>query len=76
MALLHIVRTGEGRALRPSNVDMARHSIRLLDTKSGRAARGSPSADDALALDRHTQGAVRRQGTAAAILPLGGPAVE
>jgi integrase/recombinase XerD len=45
------LRVSEILALRPSDVDMARHSIRLLDTKSGRAqTRGfHPSADDALA---------------------------
>jgi site-specific recombinase XerD len=45
------LRVSEVLALRPSDVDMDRHSIRLLDTKSGRAqTRGfHPSADDALA---------------------------
>jgi|ERR1022692_3147283 site-specific recombinase XerD len=45
------LRVSEVLALRPADVDMARHSIRLLDTKSGRAqTRGfHPSADDALA---------------------------
>ena len=45
------LRVGEVCNLRPSDVDMARHSIRLLDSKSGRAqTRGyHPSADLALA---------------------------
>ena len=45
------LRVSEILALRPSDVDMARHSIRLLDTKSGHAqTRGfHPSAEDALA---------------------------
>ena len=45
------LRVSEVLAVRPSDVDMARHAIRLLDTKSGRAqTRGfHPSADDALA---------------------------
>jgi integrase/recombinase XerD len=45
------LRVSEVLALRPSDVDMAKHSIRLLDTKSGHAqTRGfHPSADDALA---------------------------
>jgi integrase/recombinase XerD len=44
------LRVSEVLALRPSDVDLARHSIRLLDTKSGYAqTRGfHPSADDAL----------------------------
>jgi len=45
------LRVSEVLALRPADVDMARHNLRLLDTKSGRAqTRGfHPSADDALA---------------------------
>jgi site-specific recombinase XerD len=45
------LRVSEVLALRPSDVDLAKHSLRLLDTKSGRAqTRGfHPSADDALA---------------------------
>jgi integrase/recombinase XerD len=45
------LRVSEVLALRPADVDMARHSIRLLDTKSGRPqTRGfHPTADDALA---------------------------
>lgn len=45
------LRVSEILALRPSDVNLARHSIRLLDTKSGKAqTRGfHPSADDALA---------------------------
>jgi site-specific recombinase XerD len=45
------LRVSEILAVRPSDVDMARHSIRLLGTKSGQAqTRGfHPSADDALA---------------------------
>ena len=45
------LRVSEVLAPRPSDVDMARHSIRLLGTKSGQAqTRGfHPSADDALA---------------------------
>jgi site-specific recombinase XerC len=45
------LRVSEILAVRPSDVDMARHSIRLLDTKSGQPqTRGfHPSADDALA---------------------------
>jgi integrase/recombinase XerD len=45
------LRVSEVLAVRPSDVDMARHSIRLLGTKSGQAqTRGfHPSADDALA---------------------------
>jgi integrase/recombinase XerD len=45
------LRVSEILALRPSDVDLSRHSIRLLDTKSGRAqTRGfHPTADDALA---------------------------
>jgi integrase/recombinase XerD len=44
------LRVSEVLALRPSDVDLAKHSIRLLDTKSGKAqTRGfHPSADDAL----------------------------
>lgn len=44
------LRISEILASRPADVDMSRHSIRLLDTKSGRAqTRGfHPSADDAL----------------------------
>jgi integrase/recombinase XerD len=45
------LRVPEVLAVRPSDVDLARHSIRLLGTKSGQAqTRGfHPSADDALA---------------------------
>jgi integrase/recombinase XerD len=45
------LRVSEILAVRPSDVDLAKHSIRLLDTKSGHAqTRGfHPSADDALA---------------------------
>lgn len=45
------LRVSEIVALRPSDVDFSKHSIRLLDTKSGEAqTRGfHPSADDALA---------------------------
>ncbi len=45
------LRVSEILALRPSDVNLAKHSIRLLDTKSGKAqTRGfHPSADDALA---------------------------
>jgi integrase/recombinase XerD len=45
------LRVSEILALRPADVDPAKHSIRLLDTKSGMAqTRGfHPSADDALA---------------------------
>lgn len=45
------LRVSEVLSLRPSDVDMAKHSIRLLDTKSGKPqTRGyHPSADDALA---------------------------
>ena len=44
------LRISEVLALRPADVDMAAHSVRLLDTKSGHAqTRGfHPSADDAL----------------------------
>ena len=44
------LRVSEILALRPSDVDLAKHSIRLLDTKSGKAqTRGfHPSAEDAL----------------------------
>lgn len=44
------LRVSEALAIRPADIDMAAHSIRLLDTKSGRAqTRGfHPSADDAL----------------------------
>src|ERR1039457_4341547 len=44
------LRVSEILSLRPADVDMARHSIRLLDTKSGKPqTRGfHPSADDAL----------------------------
>ena len=44
------LRVSEVLALRPADVDLTRHSIRLLDTKSGGAqTRGfHPSADDAL----------------------------
>jgi hypothetical protein len=55
------LRVSEVLAVRPSDVDMARHSIRLLDTKSGRAqTRGfHPSADDALARWMDTRKALR-----------------
>ena len=45
------LRVSEVLGLRPSDVNLAKHSLRLLDTKSGRAqTRGfHPSADDALA---------------------------
>ena len=45
------LRVSEVLALRPSDVNLAKHSLRLLDTKSGKAqTRGfHPSADDALA---------------------------
>jgi site-specific recombinase XerD len=45
------LRVSEILALRPADVDLGRHSIRLLDTKSGKAqTRGfHPSAEDALA---------------------------
>ena len=45
------LRVSEVLALRPADVDLGKHSIRLLDTKSGRPqTRGfHPSADDALA---------------------------
>jgi site-specific recombinase XerD len=45
------LRVSEILSLRPADVDLAKHSIRLLDTKSGKAqTRGfHPSADDALA---------------------------
>jgi integrase/recombinase XerD len=45
------LRVSEILSLRPADVDVAKHSLRLLDTKSGRAqTRGfHPSADDALA---------------------------
>jgi integrase/recombinase XerD len=45
------LRVSEVLALRPADVDMTKHNLRLLDTKSGRAqTRGfHPSADDALA---------------------------
>lgn len=45
------LRVSELVSLKPSSVDLAGHSIRLLDTKSGKAqTRGySPQADDALA---------------------------
>jgi integrase/recombinase XerD len=45
------LRVSEILSLRPSDIDIARHSIRLLDTKSGcPQTRGfHPSADDALA---------------------------
>jgi integrase/recombinase XerD len=45
------LRVSEVLALRPSDVDVGRHSIRLLDTKSGKPqTRGfHPSAEDALA---------------------------
>ena len=45
------LRISEALALRPADIDLARHRIRLLDTKSGQPqTRGlHPSADDALA---------------------------
>jgi site-specific recombinase XerD len=45
------LRVSEVLAVRPADVDMAKHSIRLLDTKTGKPqTRGfHPSADDALA---------------------------
>lgn len=45
------LRVSELLALRPSDIDLAKHSIRLLDTKSGRPqTRGfHPSAEDAIA---------------------------
>lgn len=45
------LRVSEVLSLRPSDVDLSKHTIRLLDTKSGHAqTRGfHPSADDALA---------------------------
>lgn len=45
------LRISEALALRPSDVDLKHHTLRLLDTKSGKAqTRGfHPSADDALA---------------------------
>jgi site-specific recombinase XerD len=45
------LRVSEVLALRPADVDLTRHTLRLLDTKSGHAqTRGfHPSADDALA---------------------------
>jgi integrase/recombinase XerD len=58
------LRVGEVLAIRPSDVDMAAHSIRLLDTKSGQPqTRGfHPSADDALArwLDTRKALGIRR----------------
>jgi integrase/recombinase XerD len=53
LTLLHRsgLRVNEALAIRPADVNLAKHSIRILDTKSGKAqTRGfHPSADDALA---------------------------
>lgn len=61
------LRVSEVLSLRPSDIDMAKHSIRLRDTKSGRAqTRGfHPSADDALArwLDTRKAAGIGNHGT-------------
>jgi site-specific recombinase XerD len=70
------LRVSEVLALRPSDVDMGKHSIRLLDTKSGRAqTRGwHPSADDALARWIDTRRALSINGRARLFCTLqGGP---
>jgi site-specific recombinase XerD len=70
------LRVSEVLALRPADVDLAKHSIRLLDTKSGRAqTRGfHPSADDALARWIDTRKALSISGRARLFCTLaGGP---
>ncbi|SRR6266536_3281257 len=70
------LRVSEILALRPTDVDLARHSIRLLGTKSGQAqTRGfHPTADDALARWLDTRKALGISGRARLFCTLrGGP---
>lgn len=58
------LRVGEVLNIRPADLDLAKHSIRLLDTKSGEAqTRGyHPSVDDALARWMETRKALHTRG--------------
>lgn len=72
------LRVSEVLALRPADVDLTRHSIRLLDTKSGQAqTRGfHPSADDALARWLDTRRALGTGGRRLFCTLAGGPLSE
>lgn len=71
------LRVSEVLALRPSSVNLAAHSIRLLDTKSGQAqTRGfHPAAEDALArwLDTRRRLGLARNGAPLFCTLVGGP---
>jgi site-specific recombinase XerD len=72
------LRVSEVLALRPADVDLTRHSIRLLDTKAGQPqTRGfHPSADDALARWLDTRRALAAGGRHLFCTLAGGPLSE